>query len=152
MTVSFRTSTHANLATALQDARDYTLAMFDCFRRAGLDVPANVPVRDTVNPPLWELGHIAWFAEWYVLREAASSAPDAAMRCSMLTKGDDWFDSNTVPHGSRWHLDLPPHGAMKMYCHEVLDRVLDKLSRTPEDDASLYPYRLVLAHEDMHGE
>lgn len=137
---------------ALQDARDYTLALFDCFRRAGLDVPANVPVRDTVNPPLWEIGHIAWFAEWYVLREAASSSPDAAIRCSMLTKGDDWFDSNTVPHGSRWHLDLPPHGAMKTYCHEVLDRVLDKLSRTPEGDASLYPYRLILAHEDMHGE
>ncbi|MES2350822.1 MAG: selenoneine synthase SenA, partial [Pseudomonadota bacterium] len=47
---------------------------------------------------------------------------------------------------------LPSTGALKTYCHEVLDRVLDKLSREPNDDAALYPYRLALAHEDMHGE
>ncbi len=70
----------------------------------------------------------------------------------MLTHGDDWFDSNTVPHRSRWALDLPPAGALKTYCREVLDRVIDKLSREAGTDEALYPYRLVLAHEDMHGE
>ena len=38
------------------------------------------------------------------------------------------------------------------YCREVLERVLDKLSSAGNSDAALYPYRLVLAHEDMHGE
>jgi iron(II)-dependent oxidoreductase len=152
MISSFRHAAPRELAHALQDARDYTLALFDCFAEAGLDAPEHVPVLDIVNPPLWELGHIAWFAEWYVLREAKSSAPDAARRTSMLTKGDDWFDSNTVPHRARWTLGLPSTGALKMYCHEVLDRVLDKLSREPNVDDALYPYRLVLAHEDMHGE
>lgn len=140
------------MAIALQDARDYTLALFDCFASAGLDAPEQVPILDIINPPLWELGHIAWFAEWYILREAQSSAPDAAHRTSMLTKGDDWFDSNTVPHRARWTLGLPSTGALKTYCHEVLDRALDKLSRVPNDDTALYPYRLALAHEDMHGE
>jgi iron(II)-dependent oxidoreductase len=152
MTFSVRDATPGELATALQDARDYTLALFDCFAGAGLDAPGKVPILDIINPPLWELGHIAWFAEWYILREAQSSAPAAAQRTSMLTKGDDWFDSNTVPHRARWTLGLPSTGALKMYCHEVLDRALDKLSRVPNDDAALYPYRLVLAHEDMHGE
>ena len=106
----------------------------------------------TINPPLWELGHMAWFAEWYILREAASSHPADASGHSLLTRGDDWFDSNTVAHRARWTLDLPNAGALKTYCNEVLDRVLDKLSREANVDEALYPYRLALAHEDMHGE
>jgi len=152
MNASFREATPGDLAIALQDARDYTLALFECFASAGLDAPEQVPILDIINPPLWELGHISWFAEWYILREAQSSAPDAAHRTSMLTKGDDWFDSNTVPHRARWTLGLPSTGGLKTYCHEVLDRALDKLSRVPNNDAALYPYRLALAHEDMHGE
>jgi iron(II)-dependent oxidoreductase len=149
---SFRNATPSELAGALQDARHYTLTMFDCFAAACLDVPENVPKISVVNPPLWELGHIAWFAEWFILREAQSSAPAAAQRTSLLTKGDDWFDSNTVPHRSRWTLGLPSAGALKTYCYEVLDRTLDKLTQVHNDEAALYPYRLALAHEDMHGE
>src|SRR5471030_3094064 len=89
---------------------------------------------------------------WFVLREATSSHPADALHHSLLSRGDDWFDSNTVPHRSRWTLDLPSTGGLKTYCHEVLDRVLDKLSREANDDHALYPYRLALAHEDMHGE
>ena len=152
MNFSFRTATPAELAGALEDARDYTLALFDRFSDAGLADPVRVPPLAVVNPPLWELGHIAWFAEWYILRRATSSAPNAADGHSLLTKGDDWFDSNTVPHDARWKLGLPPPGQIKTYCHEVLDRVLDRLLQAGDDDAALYPYRLALAHEDMHGE
>jgi ergothioneine biosynthesis protein EgtB len=151
-TTFLRNANAAQLAMGLQDARDYTLALFDHFAAAGFDRPARVPLLEIVNPPLWELGHIAWFAEWFILREAASSAPTDAQRPSLLTMGDDWFDSANVPHDSRWHLELPGAGALKTYCFEVLDRVLDKLGRVDETDAALYPYRLALAHEDMHGE
>lgn len=136
----------------MQDARDYTLKLFDCFAKEGLDVPGKVPVLPFINPPLWELGHIAWFAEWYILRGAESSAPASAHRTSLLTKGDDWFDANMVPHRARWTLGLPSTGALKTYCHEVLDRVLDKLRRVKNDHDALYPYRLALAYEDMRGE
>lgn len=152
MTSSFRNAAPDELAIALQDARDYTLALFDSFVSVGFDMPEKVPILEILNPPLWELGHIAWFAEWYILREAKSSDPSAAQRTSLLTKGDDWFDSNTVPHRARWTLGLPSTGALKTYCHEVLDRALDKLSRVQNDEQALYPYRLALAHEDMHGE
>lgn len=152
MNFSFRTATPAELTGALQDAREYTLTLFDCFAAASFDLPRKVPFLPCINPPLWELGHIAWFAEWYVLREAHSSLPAAAQRSSMLTKGDDWFDPNTVPHRARWTLDLPTPGALKTYCREVLDRVLDKLTRTPAERSALYPYRLALAYEDLRGE
>lgn len=149
MNVSFRTASAPELMTALQDARRDTLALIEAFVVAGFGAGAQLAIRPEFNPPLWELGHIAWFAEWYVLREAQSSDPRAAHRTSMLTKGDDWFDPNTVPHRMRWKLELPSAGALKTYCHEVLDRVLDKLARAGSDDHSLYPYRLALAHEDM---
>jgi iron(II)-dependent oxidoreductase len=152
MNSSIRTASRSDLANALTDARNYTLALFDCLAEAGLDVPARVPILSIVNPPLWELGHIAWFAEWYILRDAESSQPGTARGHCLLTKGDDWFDSNLVPHKGRWTQGLPPAGALKTYCREVLDRVLDKLGRSAENAAALYPYRLALAHEDMHGE
>ncbi len=152
MRISFRTANAVELATAIQESRANTLALFDCFAAVGLDEPRNVPLLSIINPPLWEIGHLSWFAEWYILREAESSDPTSAVRNSMLTKGDDWFDSNTVPHNQRWHLGLPSTRALKTYCREVHDRVLDKLARSDADDASLYPYRLALSHEDMHGE
>ena len=152
ITASFRQARPQQLADALQSARNYTLRLFDCLAHAGYDVAARVPHIATINPPLWELGHMAWFAEWYILRQAASSHPADAVGHSLLTRGDDWFDSNTVAHRSRWTLDLPNTGSLKTYCNEVLDRVVDKLSREASVDEALYPYRLVLAHEDMHGE
>lgn len=149
---SFRNATAKELAVALQDARHYTLVLFDRFSAAGLDVPEQVPYLPIINPPLWELGHIAWFAEWFVLREAESSDPASAKYPSLLMQGDDWFNSNTVPHRARWLIDLPSIGALKTYCHEVLDRVLDKLEKSDASGRDLTPYRLALAHEDMHGE
>ena len=147
---SFRTASPEQLAKALQDARNYTLALFDCFLSAGLDAPARVPYLTVVNPPLWELGHVAWFSEWFVLREAPSSHPAAARYPSLLSQADNWFDSNTVVHHTRWQLNLPDAAALKQYGDEVLKRILDKLQYSATTD--LYPYRLALAHEDMHGE
>jgi iron(II)-dependent oxidoreductase len=149
---SFRHATPGQLAEALRAARNYTLDLFDALAAAGYDALPRVPYLATINPPLWELGHTAWFAEWFVLRAAMSSAPDAGRGHSLLTLGDTWFNSNTMPHKERWKLDLPSVGALKTYCREVLERTLDQLARENDSDAALYPYRLALAHEDMHGE
>jgi ergothioneine biosynthesis protein EgtB len=149
---SFRHAGPRELAAALQDARHYTLALFDALAARGYDEADRVPRLAIVNPPLWELGHAAWFAEWFVLRAASGSRPGEAYGHSLLARGDDWFDSGIVPHSARWTLDLPSPGAIKTYCHEVLDRILDRLAREDAGDDALYPYRLALAHEDMHGE
>ncbi|HEY4541076.1 MAG TPA: selenoneine synthase SenA [Noviherbaspirillum sp.] len=149
MNFPFRTATPSELAAALQEARTRTLLLFETFAAAGVEHPPSFQA-EGMSSPRWELGHIAWFAEWYVLRDARSSDPTAAHLPSLLSRGDDWFDANTLEQGGA--ADLPSRGALKTYCHEVLDRVLDKLSRTQHDDESLYPYRLVLAHEDMWGE
>lgn len=152
MNFSFRTATPNEIAGALQDAREMTLNLFECFAADGLDVAGKVPELPHINPPLWELGHIAWFAEWFILREASTSERSSAQRGSLLKMGDDWFDPNAVAQEARWSLELPTAGALKTYCHEVLDRVLDRLTRTKNDADALYPYRLALAYEDMRGE
>ncbi|CAN7437747.1 selenoneine synthase SenA [Pseudoduganella sp. LjRoot289] len=149
---SFRNARPGQLADALRQARAHTLGLFECAQAAGLDAAIRVPQLRSLNPPLWELGRAAWFAEWFVLRQASSSHPADADVNALLSKGDDWFDANTVPHGARWNLDLPSAGALKTYCHEVLDRTLDQLSRAGDSDTELYPYRLALAQEDMQGE
>ena len=149
---TFRNASPEQLAAALQHARDYTLALFDRFVSSGLDNMARVPYLAIINPPLWELGHIAWFAEWFTLREAATSHPATAKHPCLLAAGDRWFDSGNVAHATRWNLDLPDPAEVNQYAEAVFNRILDKLLTARHDAHALYPYRLVLAHEDMHGE
>jgi iron(II)-dependent oxidoreductase len=149
---SFRNAPPDQLAASMLDARNYTLTLFNLFQSSGLDDLARVPYLATINPPLWELGHLVWFAEWFVLRDAPAGSLAMAQRPSLLPDGDRWFDSSRVAHTSRWQLDLPDTTIIKKYASEVLSRMLHKLARLANDAAALYPYRLVLAHEDMHGE
>ena len=149
---SFRNSPPDQLAASMQDARNYTLTLFNLFESSGLDDPSRVPYLATINPPLWELGHFVWFAEWFVLRDAPSGSLAMVQRPSLLPDGDRWFDSSRVAHATRWQLDLPDTSIIKKYANDILNRILDKLAKLANDAAALYPYRLVLAHEDMHGE
>ncbi len=149
---SFRNAAPDQLAADMQDAHDYTLALFDRFLSAGMGDPAQVPYLPVINPPVWELGHIAWFAEWFILREAHTSHPAAAQHPCLLEAGDRWFDSGRVAHATRWMLDLPDTAVIQNYAYEVFHRISDKLAHLPCGARTLFPYRLVLAHEDMHGE
>lgn len=124
---------------ALRDARSRTLGAY-----AHLDLSAAVPCIPIVNPPLWELSHIAWFQEYWCLRGGDDS------RASLLPRADSLFNSSAVPHDSRWHLDYPPRERLARYMQETLDATLEALARTPLEKR--YFFQLALAHEDMHGE
>src|SRR5881392_4409755 len=56
-----------------------------------------------VNPPLWEIGHVAWFQEYWCLR----LRPDGTRADSMLANADALYDSARVAHDTRWDLPLP---------------------------------------------
>lgn len=149
---SFRNAPPDQLAASLQDARNYTLTLFDLFQSSGLDDLARVPYLPTINPPLWELGHLVWFTEWFILRNAPSGTLAMTSSPSLLQGSDNWFDSARIAHATRWQLDLPATATIKQYADEVLNNVLEKLALLPNEHAALYLYRLALAHEDMHGE
>jgi ergothioneine biosynthesis protein EgtB len=111
-----------------------------------------VPYHPGINPPLWEFGHVAWFNEWWVLRDAYWDARDQNLtrRPSILTGADRWFDSGRIAHVDRWTLDIPALTELRDYASAVLDGVRARLAGSDESD--LYATRLVLFHEDMHGE
>ena len=152
VTSSFRDASPEQLAASLQDARHYTLSLFELFQLAGLDNLARVPYLAIINPPLWELGHLVWFAEWFVLRDAPADDDAMRQRPSQLPNADRWFDSSKVHHNTRWTLDLPDTSTVKRYAQDILNRIISKLNQQPVDAATLYRIRLALAHEDMHGE
>jgi hypothetical protein len=101
-----------------------------------------------VNPPLWEIGHVAWFQEHWCLRHRAGGAPGA----SILPSADALYDSAKVHHDTRWDLPLPDVEATRRYQSDVLGLVLQRLEREPEDASLRYFVQLAIFHEDMHAE
>ncbi len=140
-----RTLDKTGLRSAIMEARQYTRALVDELD----DAQWRVPQLDTVNPMLWEVGHVGWFMERWCLRW---HGPDRALASSLLEHADRWYDSSTVPHATRWDLDLPSRAATLRYLDAVLDATIDRLERVEDDTAALYFFQLALYHEDMHGE
>lgn len=97
-----------------------------------------------VNPVLWELGHVAWFHEYWTLRTAAGRAP-------RIARADRLWDSSAVPHDTRWSLDLPDRDGTLGYMAAVLADQEDMLGGAL-DDRARYFYDLAIRHEDMHVE
>jgi iron(II)-dependent oxidoreductase len=102
------------------------------------------PVLPITNPFLWEMGHLAWFTEKWLLRRhgAEPLRPDA----------DALYDSSVVPHLSRWDLPLPTRADTLLYMEAVHDRVLARLDEDAPGLEDTYFSLLAIFHEDMHGE
>jgi len=128
------------LAEWVRDTRARTLALVADLSDDQLLGP-RLPI---VNPLLWEIGHLAWFQERWVLRHRHDRPP-------IRSDGDALYDSAQVPHATRWDLPLPSRADSLAYMGEVQARVLDLLQGKP-DAADLYFIALSLFHEDMHGE
>lgn len=132
-----------DLAEALRDARRRTLELTeDLADDAWLG-----PMLAIVNPPLWEVAHVGYFQELWVLRRGRGEP-------ALIPRADDLYDSARVAHDDRWDLPLLPRAEMADYIAEVLRRSLGALGPTGTlcttgDD---YFHRLALFHEDMHGE
>ena len=127
---------------SLEEARALTRRCFSLLEAPQLEVPC-LPI---VNPPRWELGHLAWFHEFWIHRRGDFGAP------SMLPRSDSLYDSSNVPHDSRWHLDLPDLEATWAYLDAVHARTLELVSRGPLDDEAAYFVQLGIFHHDMHNE
>jgi iron(II)-dependent oxidoreductase len=96
-----------------------------------------------VNPLIWEIGHVAWFQEKWLLRHALGRAP-------LRPDADALYDSAAVAHDTRWDLPLPGRDETCRYFEEVQQRVLEALDRSAE--SLTYFTLLSVFHEDMHGE
>ena len=135
---AYRRSVSDDLATLLLDARARTLALMD-------DLPEAAhlgPRLAIVNPPRWELGHVGWFQErWLLRREGAPPARPGA---------DALYDSARVAHDTRWDLPLPSWGDTHDDLARGLERARARLAKGRPEDVPFA--RLALLHEDMHAE
>ena len=103
-----------------------------------------VPYLRIINPPRWELGHVAWFWDyWFVQRGCGAPA--------LRPGSDDEYNSAIVPHAARWTMALPDRIGTLGYLDSVHARVIAELSRGVSDDAAYFAL-LATYHEDMHDE
>ena len=144
------------LREALRESRRDTLATFSAYQRALPDL--SVLQQAELNPPLWELGHIGWFQEYWIGRNPERDAgdradPDVPRRAPLRADADLLYDSSHVPHDTRWSLPLPDATATCEDLGAQLAQSLHILAELDESkDDALYFHRLTLLHEDMHHE
>jgi EgtB-related family protein len=151
-----RTGGREVLAEALREARTRTLSLLDAYVDAlGPTLP--IPYSEQLNPPLWEVGHVGWFQDYWIARNRERALgtrcePEHERPAGRLPQADSLYNSSRVAHTTRWQLPLPDLAATRTYLREGLAETLTLLAATPETDDALYFFRLVLFHEDMHTE
>jgi iron(II)-dependent oxidoreductase len=133
------------LIPALQEARARTLELV-----ADLDDEQMIgPRLAIVNPLRWEIAHVAWFQEYWILRHLRRSEPT-------LDEADRMYDSARIPHDTRWDLPLPIKAETISYMQRILDRVVEQTTANAAAEApgydETYFLQLALFHEDMHAE
>ncbi len=148
--VAARSMDSTALASQLVRLRDYLRG----FVRQLTDSKINPPVIATLNPPLWEAAHVAWFAEWWCVRDAYNTAlgDTIADRPSLWDGCDAFLNSNTISHTARWSVPQLTRAATLDFLDRSLDATLTRLQRAEPSDEALYPFRLAMFHEAMHLE
>ena len=131
------------LIAMLQDARSRTYELVDDLDQQQLIGPK----LSTVNPLQWEIGHVAYFYEYFILRQLYGHD-------SLLgnKQADALYDSISVPHDVRWELPLLSMGETKQYMQDVLDRLCERLPSTTASEQDSFIYQFGVFHEDMHTE
>ncbi len=128
------------LSAWVRDARGRTYDLV-----TGLDARELMgPRLPIVNPLLWEIGHVAWFQERWVLRHAGGQPP-------LRPDADALWDSSAIPHDARWDLPLPGLGETLDYMSEVESRVQRLLDERVHPEVRYFAEYTVY-HEDMHDE
>jgi len=133
----------SGLIAYLDDARARTLQLIHGLSAEQLMGP-RLPI---VNPLRWEIGHLAWFHEYWILRNLDGRAP-------LLPQADSLYDSSAVAHDRRWDLPLPSIAETLDYMQAVQDALRARLRAhgDPVPTRDTYFYLLTIFHEDMHAE
>ena len=160
-----RTAGRELLSLAFFDARNRILRWAAVIEESlgadALRVLTPAAPRAELDPPLWTLGRLARFQEYWIgrnvqRRRGERADPDAARLASILPDADRWFDPAALPRAQRWALagsELPEAQAIRQYLVDVLETTLDLLASEPsDDDDSLYFYRLAVLCEDLQAE
>ncbi len=131
------------LARRLSMARDRTLRLveFD-------DAELRRQYDPLMSPLLWDLAHIGWQEELWLLRGNNPHQP--GMLAPEVERLYDAFENSRA---SRVDLPLLPPTDARNYCATVRNKALDTLDALPDDDSqAAFNFGLVISHENQHDE
>ncbi|MBI2930011.1 MAG: ergothioneine biosynthesis protein EgtB [Planctomycetes bacterium] len=131
----------ADLIEALLDARRVELALLE----GVADDQLMGRKAHFLEPPIWEMGHVGWFQELWILRHLDHAD-------TSLSGSDGIYDSFNVSYKRRWDHAYPSRRETLTYITEVLRRAVGRLESRDPDERDRYFYSLAALHEDMHTE
>jgi iron(II)-dependent oxidoreductase len=107
-------------------------------------------VSPIMSPLVWDLAHIGWFEELWLIRRLADNEPS-------IERFDDLYDAFEHPRGERSRLPILSPPEARAYLESVRRQALRILESVPLDDSDpllrgAYVYGLVLQHELQHQE
>lgn len=134
-------SSREALANDLALARDRTLRLVDLE-----DTELFRQYDPLMSPLVWDLAHIGWQEELWLLRGNDPARPGllepSVERC---------YDAFQNSRASRVDLPLLPPTDARSYCATVRNKALDSLDALPEDGDE-FTFGLVVSHENQHDE
>jgi iron(II)-dependent oxidoreductase len=133
-------------------ARDLTLARERTMRLVEIDDAELLRQYDPLMSPLaWDLAHIGWQAEMWLLRGNDPRRPGL-----LPTAVERLYDAFEHSRASRVGLPLLPPEDARTFCGTVRAKALDALDVLPEDDGTgvdpAFVFGLVVSHENQHDE
>lgn len=131
----------SELTALLEDARQRTLTLLEDLR----DEQWIGPYLEIVNPPLWEVGHVGFFYEAFLVCKLEE-------RPLKIANGNELFNSFVIPHKERWKAPLPSRQGVLEYLAGIQEEALELLSRRQDAPRETYLALLGIYHEDMHAE
>jgi iron(II)-dependent oxidoreductase len=139
-------STKQELAAALERSRELTLRLVEPLA----DEQLVAQVSPIMSPLVWDLAHIGWFEELWLVRRLAGSERS-------LERFDELYDAFQNPREQRAKLPILTPTEARAYLEDVRRHALTILEgvHLDERDPLLrdgYVYRLVVQHELQHQE
>jgi len=132
----------AYLIDTMKDARSRTLELVGDLTDEQLMGP-KLPI---VNPLRWEIAHVAYFYEFFILRQLYGK--DSVLG----DRADELYDSIAVAHDTRWDLPLLDRSETFAYMQTVLDLLTERLDGLMATEQDSFIYQFAIFHEDMHTE
>jgi iron(II)-dependent oxidoreductase len=133
--------TAVSLADTLLEARSVEMQLLDGLTDEQMvGAPAHF-----VEPPIWEMGHVGWFQEYWILRHLDGAA-------TLLPGSDGIYDAFNVSYTRRWDHRYPSRRQTLDYICDVIRRSTRRLEWREPTEKEAYFYTLAALHEDMHAE
>jgi iron(II)-dependent oxidoreductase len=139
-------TTREQLARDLTEARERTLHLVELD-----DVELLRQYDPLMSPLVWDLAHIGWQEEMWLLRGNDPRRPGI-----LPSAVEGLYDAFVHSRASRATLPLLPPEDARVFCGTVRSKALDALDLLPEEDGTGvdpgFVFGLVVSHENQHDE